>query len=191
MSLVAAGSKRHLMEQLFIDRNAPLFNTAERMALGPIPEVQMTSFIRRRSASAGKTMDVETARLLVALAGPVPDDIQHLAYEAFELTEGDSIGRGEVEAGLFRAVSRLEALYRDVYDLLSAGQRRVLDQLAREPSSSPSSAEFVRRSGLANASSVKRALDMLIGAELVVVQDGRRQVADPFLAAWLRGVTEG
>ena len=125
----------------------------------------------------------------MTVAGPVPDDIQHLAYEAFEQAPEQSIGRPEVEAGLARALERLESLYRDVYDLLSAGQRRVLDQLAQEPTSSPSSAEFVRRTGLANASSVKRALDALLGAELVVVREGRRQLADPFLAAWLREVS--
>ena len=94
-------------------------------------------------------MEMETARWLVSLAGPVPDDLQHLAYETFKLTPGDSIGKDEVAAGLSRAVGRLESLYRDVDGLLSAGQRRVLDQLAREPTSSPSSAAFVRSTGLA------------------------------------------
>ena len=190
VSLVAAGSKQHLMERLFVERNAPLFNTAERIVLGPIPDDLMTSFLRRRTATGGKKMEMETARWLVSLAGPVPDDLQHLAYETFELTPGDSIGKDEVAAGLSRAVGRLESLYRDVYGLLSAGQRRVLDQLAREPTSSPSSAAFVRSTGLANASSVKRGLDALLEAELVVVREGRRQLADPFLAAWLRGVGE-
>jgi len=190
VSLVAAGSKQHLMERLFGERRAALFDTSERITLGPLPGDQMASFLRRRTAASGKKMDADTARLLVEMAGPVPDDIQHLAYEAFDLAQSESIGSEEVEKGVSRAVGRLESLYRDVYDLLSAGQRRVLDQLAQRPSSSPSSAEFVRRTGLANASSVKRALDALINAELVVLREGRRQVADPFLAAWLQKVGE-
>ncbi len=191
VSFVVAGSKQHLMERLFLERNAPLFNTAERIALGPIPDEEMVGFLCRRAASAGTAMSEATARLVVETAGPVPDDIQHLAYESFEAAQGAEIGRDEVGAGLATAVGRLENLYGDVYGLLAAGQRRVLSQLAEEPTSSPSSGDFVRRTGLANASSVKKALDALVDAELVAVRGGLRQVADPFLAAWLHGVGEG
>lgn len=189
VSFVAAGSKHHLMEELFVRPNAPLFNAAERLALGPIAEPEMASFLRRRAAAGGKIMTPGTARAVIATAGPVPDDIQHLAYEAFEIAQGPEIGADALDAGLRAAVGRLENLYTDLYELLSRGQRRVIGQLAREPSTAPSSADFVRRTGLANASSVKRALDALIDAELVAVRDGCRQVADPFFAAWLRGLS--
>jgi uncharacterized protein len=188
VSLVTAGSKQHLMQHLFIDRNAPLFNAAERIALGPIPDDEMVAYLRRRASAAGHRMTEGTGRLIVAAAGPVPDDIQHLAYEAFESAEGTEVTGADVEGGLATAVGRLEHLYSSVYELLAAGQRHVLRELALKPTSSPSSGEFVRRTGLANASSVKKALDALIMTELVVDRGGRRELADPFLAAWLRGV---
>lgn len=67
----------------------------------------------------------------------------------------------------------------------------MLDLLASSPTSTPTAADFVRRSGLANASSVKRALDALLANEPVAVRDGVRRVADPFLAQWLRGRAAG
>jgi hypothetical protein len=188
VSLVTAGSKQHLMQQLFIDRNAPLFNTAERIALGPIPDDEMIAYLCRRTLAAGRTMTEGTASLVVATAGPVPDDIQHLAYEAFESADKTEVTCADVESGMATSVGRREHLYSSVYELLAPGQRHVLRELALEPTSSPSSGEFVRRTRLANASSVKRALDALIRAELVVDHGGRKQLADPFLAAWLRGV---
>jgi uncharacterized protein len=191
VSLVAAGSKQHLMERLFVERNAPLFNTAERIALGPIPDQEMIGFLSRRAVAAGKVMSVRTARLIVETAGPVPDDIQHLAYEAFEAAGGDEVGPDEIGTALATAVGRLENLYLDIYELLKDGQRRVLRAIADDPTAMPSSSEFVRRTGLANASSVKKALDVLIDLDLVVVRSGHRQVADPFLAAWLRGTIDG
>jgi len=122
------------------------------------------------------------------VAGPVPDDIQHLAYETFEAASVTEITPADVKVGLATAIGRLENLYLDVYGLLTTGQRRVLRQLAEQPTATPGSADFVRRTGLANASSVKKALDVLIDAELAAVRGGVRQVADPFLAAWLCGI---
>ncbi len=191
VSLVAAGSKQHLMERLFVERNAPLFNTTERIALGAIPDEEMIGFVCRRVVAAGKVMLPPTARLILETAGPVPDDIQHLAYEAFEAASGGEVGPDEVGAGLATAVGRLENLYIDIHELLTGGQRRVLRAIADDPTAMPSSSEFVRRTGLANASSVKKALDALIDSDLVAVRSGHRQVADPFLAAWLRGTVDG
>ncbi len=127
-------------------------------------------------------MSLATARLVAHLAGPVPDDIQHFAYESFEATSTAEITSTDVHVGLVTALSRLENIYFDVYGLLSVGQRRVLRQLAEQSTAMPGSGEFVRRTGLANASSVKKASDALVDAELVVVRGGVRQIADPL---WL------
>ena len=84
VSLVLAGSKRHLMEELVIHNQAPLFGMAQRLTLGPIPAAEMEAYLRQRAAGAGKPLDDTAAAHLLALAGPVPNDIQHLAFEAFE-----------------------------------------------------------------------------------------------------------
>ena len=84
VSLVLAGSKRHLMEELVIHNQAPLFGMAQRLSLGPIPSAEMEAFLRQRAAGAGKPLDDAAATHLLDLAGPVPNDIQHLAFEAFE-----------------------------------------------------------------------------------------------------------
>lgn len=192
VSLVAAGSKQHLMEQLFVERNAPLYNMAERIALGPIPENDMIEFLCRRASAGRKSLGAEAARLIVDMAGPVPDDVQHLGFEAFEVARmRRQITAEDVRAGLSTAVGRLEHLYRDVYELLPLGQRRVLYQLAVAPTSMPSGVAFVRRADLANASSVRKALDGLATSELIVTRGAMRTVSDPFFAAWLRGDDEG
>jgi uncharacterized protein len=187
VSLVTAGSKQHLMERLFVERGAPLFNTAERIALGALPDDETVAYLVRRAASAGKRMSSAVSHLIAKTAGPVPDDIQHLAYETFESASGSEVTAADVAAGLSGAVGRLDHIYSGFYELLSPGQRKVVRQLAIAPTSAPASAGFVQRSGLANASSVRKALDALVAAELVAERGGSRQVADPFFAAWLRG----
>jgi len=186
VSLVVAGSKKHLMERLVIQRDAPLFGMAEHLALDVLPEDVMVAFLVRRSRAGGKELSKEVAQLVVALAGPVPNDVQHLAYEVFDVA-GDAVTAADVSLGLQRAVAHEAGMHADRFEALSPGQRRVLAELAAAPVEQPLSAAFVQAVRLANSSSVRRALEALVEDELVVVRDGAHRVADPFFAAWLRG----
>ncbi len=185
VSLVLAGSKRHLMDRLVTAHDAPLYNMAQRLALGPIPDAEMAAYLETRSADGGAPMTPEVAAAIVALAGPVPNDIQHLAYEAFEVA-GRRIDRAAVAAGLELAVDHEAPTYVEEFSRRAPGQRQVLIELAHGGTDAPASETFVRACRLANASSVSRALTAMDTDDLVAHRDGRWVVADPFFATWLR-----
>jgi hypothetical protein len=185
VSLVLAGSKRHLMEELVIHSRAPLFGMAQRLSLGPIPAAEMKPYLHQRAASAGKPLDTAAAAHLLDLAGPVPNDIQHLAFEAFEAGD-DRIDTAAVDRGMVQAVDHDSVLFAENLARLSPGQGRVLTAIAAGPPEEPYSARFARSAGLASGSSVRKALQPLLQNEDVVERDGRLFVADPFFAAWLR-----
>jgi hypothetical protein len=186
VSLVLAGSKRHLMEELVSREHAPLFGMAQRLSLGPIPDPEMAAYLRARAEAAGKPLEPEADAYLLSLAGPVPNDIQHLAFEAYEAADR-RIGAEAVDRGLARAVAHDSVLYAENLARLSPGQARVLAGLAAGPPEEPYSARFARSVGLASGSSVRKALQPMLLNEDVVEQDGHLVVADPFFAAWLRG----
>ena len=94
-----------------------------------------------------------------------------------------------VDLGMATAVAHDAALYADALGRLSAGQARVLTAVATHHPSEPYSAPFTRVVGLANASSVRKALTPLLEQDLVVKRDGRLVVGDPFFAEWLRAET--
>jgi hypothetical protein len=186
VSLVLAGSRRHLMEQLVSAPNAALYGMAEPLALGPLPEQIMAAHLRSRSSAGRKPMGEAVARGIVELAGPAPNDIQRLAYEAYD-TAGAGVDEGAVRAGLANAAAHDAAAYAERYEILSPGQRRVLSALAEASTERPAGAAFVARTNMANPSSVKKALNALQAADLVARREGTLVVADPFFAAWLRG----
>ena len=185
VSLVLAGSKQHLLKALLLTPSAPLYGMAERFALGPLPDDVMADYLLERAEAGGKRMTDEVARLIIRIAGPVPNDIQRLAYEAWDAAV-DRIDEVSVDAGMRHAVAHEAATYADRFEALALGQRRLIAAIAEEPPSQPMSAEFVARTGLANASSVRRALDSLEAGELVAKRHGVTVVSDPFFAAWLR-----
>jgi hypothetical protein len=183
--LVVAGSKRHLMDRLVTSEGAPLYGMAQKLALGPIPDDVMAAFLRSRSRAGGKPMSDDATQRIVQLAGPVPNEIQHLAYEAFEVAVR-RIDNDAVTRGLEQAVAHEASTYAEVFAARPPGQRRVLVALAAGPTDPPYSARFARSVGLAGSNSVKKAVDALSADELVSDRDGHLVVSDPFFAAWLR-----
>lgn len=185
VSLVLAGSRKHLMEQLVSTESAALYGMAEPITLGPLPEEVMATHLRSRASAGRKPMNDTVARLIVELAGPAPNDIQRLAYETYDRA-GSTIDDDAVHAGLTNAAAHDAATYAERYEILSPGQRRVLAALAEKPTQQPTGAAFLAQTALANPSSVKKALDVLEEAELVTRRERSLVVADPFFAAWLR-----
>jgi hypothetical protein len=172
------------MERLTGSSGAPLYGMAEPLGLGPVETNAMVDYLRQRAAGAGKPMTPEVAGRLIEIAGPIPNDIQRLAYCAYEEADG-AIGNDEVNQGMEEAASHSDATYADLFSGRSPGQRRVLRALAAQPRTEIFSAHFAREVQLANAASVRKAVDALAGTEFVARDGDAWKVADPFFRYWL------
>lgn len=185
VSFVLAGSRQHLMENLVLSQGAPLYNMAERLALGPIEQSVMCKFLVARTKSADKIMSIKMAGTICEMAGPIPHDIQRLAYEVFDVA-GETITDGDVSTGMDRVVAHEAEGYADRFSKLAIGHRRVLLVLATNEVTQPQSVQFVRSTGYANPGAARKALRVLEGDENVLLRDDIYQVADPFFREWLR-----
>ncbi|MEJ0014260.1 MAG: hypothetical protein WDN07_01290 [Actinomycetota bacterium] len=158
----------------------------EHIALGPIPEEDWIPFLLDRAKSAGRPFNDElSAKKIYAKAGPIPFDIQQLAYEAFNQA-AKKIDDDAVSSALSELVRHRSADYAITFERLAPGSRRVLQAFAEGSKGSIGSAAFATQTKLANAASVQRALTPLKENELVVLQNGEYMVDDPFFAVWLR-----
>jgi hypothetical protein len=186
VSLVLAGSRQHLMDALVLAHGAPLYNMAERLALGPIDPQTMVAFLIDRAHDGGKDMTAESAERICALAGPVPYDIQRLAYEVFDLS-GEEIGAGDIDEGMSGVIRREDPNFADLFSRMSLNRRGVLAGIAgRYRVDQPYSAEFAREVGYAGPPGVRRAIEALSAEDILTERDGALVIADPFFAEWLR-----
>jgi DNA-binding MarR family transcriptional regulator len=177
------------MQSLVLSKGAPLYDMLEHIALGPIAEEDWLPFLVRRARAGGRPFaSDDAAHALWRRSRPVPFDVQQLAYEAF-----DQADRVITDAVVERAVGALvrhqAADYAKTFERLSAGQRRVLTALATTPPAPVGSSDFARRVGLADATSVRKALRALEEAELVVRRGTTAEIDDPFFQAWLQDTT--
>ena len=185
VSLVVAGSKRHVMEQLVLDVAAPLYGMTTRMALAPIPAEEMSDFLVRRAVAGGKGLPVPLADTIVGLAGPVPNDIQYLAYEVYAAA-GHMITELDVEAGMRLAVEHEADFNAWRFESLSPGQRRVLQHLAEAPTAQPYSDDFRRAVNARSSGGLRNSINPLLERDLIAIVDATYRVTSPFFAAWLR-----
>jgi hypothetical protein len=182
--LALAGSKHHLMQRMVVDADAPLYGMCQAIGLGPVDDESMVEYLVQRAASGGKPMVRSVAEELISLAGPAPNDIQRLAFEAY-LAAPSAIDIEAVRRGLLMTVSHGVHEYAEIWNTRPPGQRRVLGALADAPTGHTSSKAFRERSGVSSTSSVQKAIEALDQAELIVRRDGTWHVADPFFRAWV------
>ena len=186
VSLIVAGSRQHLMDALVLSRGAPLYNMAERLALGPIDERVMVRYLVERARHGAKEMTEAAAERICELAGPVPYDIQRLAYEVFDRA-GDRIASSDADDGMSGVIRREDPNFTDGFSRMSIRHRRVLVGIAvRHRVEQPYTAEFAKDVGYAGPPGVRRAIEALSADETLSERQGALVVADPFFAEWLR-----
>jgi hypothetical protein len=185
-SLVLSGSHLSVMERLTRTRGAPLYGMGELVVIDVIGADQMVPYLRRRARAGQKRMSKDTATYLYARAGAVPNDVQWLAYSAFEAAgEASAIDRAAVDAGLDAIVGRQASNFAERFETLAPSQQRMLKELADIPTAHVYSGAFLTQVQVANANAVRKAVAVLTELELIQRRAGVYQVASPFLRAWL------
>jgi hypothetical protein len=183
---VYLGSKRHVMQDLFSDANEPFWRSAKQMEIGLIPKDQFARFIRRRFDATHKELDSAVCDRLLEITRGHPYATQEICYSLWEQTPFDGNATDEQLSHALELVLQSEhAHFSLVWDGLSAGQRILLEALAREPGR-PLAGAYRARHQLAGASSIQAALKALVDRELVEREPGGEyRVMEPFLTEWL------
>jgi hypothetical protein len=183
---VYLGSKRHVMRDLFSDANEPFWRSAKQMQIGLIGPDLFAPFIRRRFRATNKELDPEVCDQLLEVTRGHPYATQELCYSLWEQTPFDGRADDDLLARALRLVLQSEhAHFSLVWDGLAAGQRVLLEALAREPGR-PLAGDYRSRHRLAGPSSTQAALKALIDRELVEREpDGSYRLMEPFLTEWL------
>lgn len=185
VSLIFAGSRRHVMQRLFVGAGAPLQNVADPLSLPVIPERLMVPFLVDRCASEGRVMDTEAAIEIYELVRGIPHFVQLLAAAAFDRDE-KQITVEVARRALLDVLrwQRGELALR--YEGLATGQRKLLKVLAGQPSRDLYGKAFLDRAGLPK-SSVERARKAVEEAEHIIFDErvGWR-IADPIFERHLQ-----
>jgi hypothetical protein len=182
---VYLGSKRHVMERIFNDENAPFWRSAKSIELGRIEAEPFEAFIADRFEATGRSIGEPVLGEVLARTGGHPYATQELCYSLWEQTPaGERASAERLERALAAVLRSEHAHFSLLWEEASRGQRVVLQALAREPGH-PFRVDYRNRHGLPAATNVQKALGALERREIVAGEGGAYRIAEPFLAEWL------
>jgi uncharacterized protein len=184
---VYLGSRRHVMERIFSDENEPFWRSAKPVELGPIAPDVFGDFVRGRFKGSGKQLAAAAARAIMDRTGGHPYATQELCYFLWEETAPGAEADDDELARALAAVLRSEhAHFSLLWESASANQKLVLEALATEQPGRVFTAGYRRAHDLPSASHVQRAARALVEREIVAADAGSYEIAQPFLAEWVR-----
>lgn len=184
---VFAGSKRHMMAQMFASQARPFYNSSTIMGLEPIDRDVYLGFANRHLAAVGKAVGEEAFTYLYNLYDGTTWYIQYVLNMLFTapMTAG-AFGRADVEAVTETILAQHKFAYQALLFQLTAKQKQVLMAVAREGKATAlTSQAFLQRHRL-GASTVQGAVKALLERDFLTFDDGIYQLADRFFALWLQ-----
>jgi hypothetical protein len=188
VSHVYLGSKRHILERIFNDKNEPFWRSAKQLELGMIPPHKFGPFIVDRFAASGKGITDTGLEQLLTISGGHPYGTQELAYFIWELLPpGGEASVADVEAAVVRVLRSENNHFAQLWDEAPRAQRLLILALADEPTSGIYSADYHQRHELPANPTLQTALAALVKKEIAGRDaDANYALIEPFLAEWLR-----
>lgn len=193
---IFAGSATRLLADMSGEPNRPFYRLGARRFLGRLPREEFRAFLQRGFTQAGFRTEPAALDRLLDLAEEVPYTVQRLAHEAWEsvrTTPADPLLTvARVDATLARVLRQEGPAYAQLWNSLTAQQKRVLLAVVAEGGTRLLSAEVSRRYGVPTAT-LQRALKTLAGPERTLLREEpgpggtiRYQLEDPLFGAWIR-----
>ena len=183
---VFAGSKRHLMSQIFYSPDRPFYQSTVSMGLEPLHEKIYYAFACRFFERKKGSISEEVFNNIYLRFDGVTRNIQLVLNRLYE-TEKHANKIEQVDEVVRHVVNRNSMQYEELIGFLTDNQLAVVKAIAREGLvTSPQSADFIKRYELPGASSIKTALDGLIDKDIVYRNPKGYFVYDRFFELWLK-----
>lgn len=184
---IFAGSKRHLMTNIFTSPAKPFYQSVLIMNLEPIPMSTYTDFAVQMFEHYGKTIERDVVEKVYNSFDGCTWFLQMLMNELFALTpQNGQCSADYLTTAKNNVINSQEAAYKEIFSRLPSKQKLVIIAIAKEHQAhNITSSAFVRKYGLPSASSVQAAVRPLLSNDIVTFDDGTYRIYDYFFADWI------
>ena len=183
---IFAGSKKHMMDAMFVSPKGPFYQSTQLMALGPIEAGKYEDFAARFFRGDRRDFEPKAFRHLYNRFDGITWYIQAVLNRIWAHGGGlDSAKR--VDAAVEELVSEAEPFYFDLLRSQTSAEQSILKAVGREGTvESISAGDFIRRNTLPAASTVRSAAAKLKERDLLYRTDSGYVVYDRFFGTWLK-----
>ncbi|MGN0847542.1 MAG: ATP-binding protein [Kiritimatiellia bacterium] len=182
---IFAGSRHHLMSEIFATAKHPFYNSTDMMVLNVINPLKYAQFARSFFAADGKAFDDSAFLYLYNRFDGVTWYVQRILNWVWNTGRGLA-GPEIIDEAISEQIEDRSLVFRDLIDSQPEVARRLLPVIAAQKVvKQPTAAEFLEKARL-SASSVRSALADLVARDIVYHSPDGYRVYERFFAEWLR-----
>lgn len=186
VSYIFAGSKRHLLLEIFSREDRPLFRFARPMDLKTIPPEEFKPFIIGKFRQTGGSIPSKVVDRILNYTRSHPYFTQQLCHELWNLDRKVK-DWADVEQAANNIVTHSSVEYEQIWELTKGkGQRNLLRGLSLEPDANMFSRSFIEKHGMNSASHVKKAYEALKEKGIIEEIGKKGGIGDMFFAEWIK-----
>ncbi len=184
---VFAGSKRHLMSNMFNSSSKPFYQSAISMGLDPIPVNTYADFASRLFEERGKHISRELTESVYGHFNGCTWFVQMMMNELYAMTGNNELcGISKLQMAENNVILAQEGSYKDMLAHLAPKQKLVLQAIAKERMArNVTSSAFIKKYNLPSASSVQSAIKGLLKNDIITQEKDTYRIYDYFFAQWL------
>lgn len=183
---VFAGSKIHMMSEMFDSPKHPFYRSTEKLNLNVLGEDVYYDFVCSKLAHKGFVLPKEVFHEVYQSVDGVTWYIQSIMNHLYRL-EGCEVTTELCHSVINMILLTEEDDFKRLYHLLTATQAHLLVAIAKERVvKEPTSGLFLRTYHIKSPSSVQRSLQYLIDKEYVYKSESGYIVYDRFFGMWIR-----
>jgi AAA+ ATPase superfamily predicted ATPase len=180
------GSRTHLLNDMFSNKNRPFYNSAMIMSIGALPYRETVDFLIRSFADSGIDISESEAIYLIEKAGNIPYYIQFLASEIWQETIhiSKSITAEMIDINADKILDLKQDYYFELFDHCTAYQKKLLKALALTGQNIYSS-EYGEKFRLSASSTTQKAIEGLVNSAIIEKQESEYTFPDPFFKEYI------
>lgn len=176
-SLLFAGSRAHMMRDIFSNPERPHYRLARGMSLGPLDEEEALTFMDRKFSTSGREVPRDDLQLIYKIVSGDPYYLQALCFSCWEALVHEEVL--DVSKATNEMVVHEGMYFEAMWRYLTPVQRSVLKSIAA--GENPYGGKLPK-------SSVAQALKSLQEKDFLEIPErGTYRLTDPFFGQWTLG----
>ena len=183
---IFAGSKQHMMSDIFLSPERPLYQGAQVINIKEIDEQVYYGFANGLFLKRGQQFPASTFHYLYEKVDGQTWYVQAILNRIYSNQSGE-ISDIDVDMAITELIEEEEVAFENYYSSLTTNQAALLTAIAKEQEvKSPMAQSFIGKYRLPALSSVKTALESLCESQFIYQYHGSYIVYDRFFGMWLK-----
>ncbi|KGN74168.1 ATPase [Porphyromonas macacae] len=184
---IFAGSEHHMMQEMFTSVARPFYQSADLLELKAIAPEYYVPFVTGHFKKRKRYIAEENVMEVYRLFKGHTFYIQKTFNEAFaDTSEGEECTLDVIRKAVEQMIDSNDTIFREILSNIPEKQKELLYAIAKdEEAERITSADFIKRHGLASASSVQSAMQKLLDKDIITEVNKVFSLTDKLFAMWI------